>query len=692
MVTIHFRPASRHRNFLRRLTAMHLPQCTRRTADLQVDCISGTSQRTCAIIGRSRNVAGPPGSQSTHRCRFRFLLLFPLLLLPLAASGCSSEHPDPQSQLNSVSTTADAVAESTRIPVPDTWRTVSDHDQVLGSQACRDCHSEQSEQWQSHPMSHSMAAADQIPFDLSVDVADFTDAVIPGSTRNYEVSLQNGSMTHIDVMRDASAAPIYSQRMQMDYSVGSGRRALAYLRREGELLFQSPLNWYSQQQCWDLAPGYRVDDPRRFRRRITDDCLSCHAGRPVTSELGPGRYPDPVFHELTIGCERCHGPGKAHVEFQRASVADQNGDSDPIVRLSALTASQRESLCLQCHLTGEARILRHGQTEFDFRPGMHLSDVWSVLDHPLNSAQSTDGLVTHAAQLRGSHCFQQSNGQLSCLSCHDPHRVPAENERIDFFRQRCLQCHQSDDHCSAAAASRNAEQNSCIACHMPPAGNNTAAHVSQTDHRILRFPAAPSAGSPLDNLQLAQFPDAGEPLPDWEHQRALGIGLFAVLMKQGKASPPQLAELLQPALQQHEDDGVALATLAALSLQHGRTTSARQLFTRAAKDPQAHESALAGLLDITYNEGSWQQSLDLADTLLRLDPGHPGYHAIRADCLQQLGRVDDAVKAAETALRLDPSRMEILSWLVQICRVNHMDQRADQLESILRRMQQATSE
>ncbi len=656
-------------------------QCTCRTADQLANCHSGTGSDS----GASPQLTPHPWQVQRQR---QLLFLLPLLLL--AAAGCDSSQSDPQR--SSTSLQADDVTDSPPVPQPDTWRKTADHDQFVGSAACRECHRELSEQWLSHPMSRSMAAADQIPVNLSVDVADFTHAVVPGETRNYEVSLQNGIMTHRDVMRGPAGASIYSQSLQMDFIVGSGRRALAYLRREGDLLFQSPLNWYSQQQCWDLAPGYRVDDPRRFRRRITDDCLSCHAGRPVTSELGPGRYPDPVFHELTIGCERCHGPGKPHVDFQHRDVADHSAQQDPIVRLSALTASQRESLCLQCHLTGEARILRHGRTEFDFRPGMHLSDVWSVLDHPVDSAQSTDGLVTHAAQLRSSRCFQQSDGQLSCLSCHEPHDVPDASERTDFFRQRCLSCHQNNSQCSASLPARNARQNSCIDCHMPAAGNHTAAHVSQTDHRILRSPTGTPAPPAAGNLQLAQFPDAGDPLPDWEHQRALGTGLFSVLMKKGKPSPLQLGELLQPALQLHQNDGVALATLAALSLQHGRTADAEQLFTRAAKDPQAHESSLAGLLDIVYNRGSWQQSLDLSDALLQLDPGHPGYHAIRADCLRQLDRLEEAVTAAQTALQLDPSRTEILSWLVQTCRNSNMDEQADQFESTLRKMQQATSE
>ena len=85
-----------------------------------------------------------------------------------------------------------------------------------------------------------------------------------------------------------------------------GTRGYAFLvEREGNL-FQSPIAWYSQGRKWDLAPDYRVHN-WHFNRLITPGCLFCHTNRFDQA----GR--EPVFHGLTIGCERCHGPGELHV-------------------------------------------------------------------------------------------------------------------------------------------------------------------------------------------------------------------------------------------------------------------------------------------------------------------------------------------------------------------------------------------
>ena len=54
--------------------------------------------------------------------------------------------------------------------------------------------------------------------------------------------------------------------------------------------------------------GYRKRN-RHFDNKVTDKCLFCHSSRFEKSEGKPV-----VFHGLSIGCERCHGPGALHVE------------------------------------------------------------------------------------------------------------------------------------------------------------------------------------------------------------------------------------------------------------------------------------------------------------------------------------------------------------------------------------------
>jgi hypothetical protein len=90
-----------------------------------------------------------------------------------------------------------------------------------------------------------------------------------------------------------------------------------------------------------------------------------------------------------------------------------------------------------------------------------------------------------------SRCFEKSKGpnKLGCISCHDPHRRPQPQQRISYFRKRCLACHQEHG-CALAEPERRrrSPEDSCIACHMHRYDASDIPHVANTDHRILRLP------------------------------------------------------------------------------------------------------------------------------------------------------------------------------------------------------------
>ena len=233
-------------------------------------------------------------------------------------------------------------------PITETPDRPYDHDLFVGSGQCAACHSDISAAYEKHPMANSISRVTGLP-----KGSEEASQIIPGIQRRYEVVMQDGEMFHRDEMFDAQGQSIFDQSVRMDYVVGSGRRAFAYVTQQGELMFQSPLNWYSQDSKWDLSPGYRADDVRRFRRRISDDCLSCHAGLVAAVENSTNRYQQSAFSEMSIGCEKCHGPGKPHIEFHMSkseSKSESGGAPDPIVNPGRLEIVARESVCNQCHL------------------------------------------------------------------------------------------------------------------------------------------------------------------------------------------------------------------------------------------------------------------------------------------------------------------------------------------------------
>src|SRR5207253_975908 len=84
--------------------------------------------------------------------------------------------------------------------------------------------------------------------------------------------------------------------------------------------------------------------------------------------------------------ERCHGPGELHVQRQRERRTEPGDWDDTIVNPSRLEPALREAVCEQCHLQGQARVLRRGRGVFDYRPGLPLHLSWTVFEKPPGAA------------------------------------------------------------------------------------------------------------------------------------------------------------------------------------------------------------------------------------------------------------------------------------------------------------------
>jgi hypothetical protein len=552
-----------------------------------------------------------------------------------------------------------------------------------GSQACAECHEEIVELYRTHPMSRSITLVDPV---APEGLLPIKQRRVIGYQRFLEVDVEEGVMRHHEKMLDESGDLIYDQVVPMDYVVGSGSDAKSYIYHRGSQLFMSPLNWYSKKKVWDVAPGYAPDDARRFDRLVNDECLSCHTSRPAVVGRGLGQFQKPAFHEMSIGCESCHGPAKKHIEFHE--LADGKSGEDPIVNPAKLKPELRESVCNQCHHLTAARVLRHGRTHFDFRPGMNVDEIWTLMD--AESDASGDGRVTavsHVQQIRRSRCFVESAGQLGCISCHDPHRVPSESERAAFYRKRCLNCH-DDSSCAAPREHRQAESDSCIVCHMPAGDSENVAHVSVTDHRVVRRrdEAAVEKADPAAKLAL---PENARKMPKWEQDRAFLVGNWGRLSRSGVQPGIDIISGLVELSKTGPEDRPILEALALSALQGQADDTAQKLFERLLKIPEAEISAVDNLLTIHYRAARFDRALDLTDRLLKVDPGSARILALRADILLNLDRRDEALAAAEQALKLHPTFVEVRVWLIR--QLDRAGREADRKrhEEILQKMQTA---
>lgn len=535
----------------------------------------------------------------------------------------------------------------------------------VGSAACAECHADISRRYAGHPMGRSLAGVlDAEP------VEDYDEASFARGHRTFRVERTAEGVLHHESMTGIDGEPIYDQAVEVAYALGSGRRGRGYVIDRGGLCFLSPISWYSGRNGWDLSPGYDPHSPR-FERPATDVCLGCHSGR-LNLPPGGDRYGDPPFLEEAIGCERCHGPGEAHVTRYRTNDLTL---ADPIVNPVDLEPARREAVCQQCHLQGDQRVLRYGRSEQDFRPGDRLEDVWTVFVGGTGLAEDgTTAAVSQVEQMRSSRCFIESDGRLGCISCHDPHGVPAPDERADFFDRRCLTCHEGPPpaHVTARPASAGASacalppseqvkasaSGSCIHCHMPRLAANDVPHTSQSDHRILRRPseAKPRDGPPAGDRTAELFAGAGDRLPPIEVARAQGLNLAIEADKAGDAGLAARAErLLRESLAAAPDDADALEALGDSLEVLGRPEEAVGRWRQAAEVSPRREATLSRLATAGLESGRLAETLDVLDRLITVNPSVAEHHGRRAYVLARLGRLAESGKAAERALELNPS-------------------------------------
>ena len=313
----------------------------------------------------------------------------------------------------------------------------------------------------------------------------------PASDRHYRMYRAGNSyyMKRSQVGSDGTV--INEVQKRIDYVLGSGYKARTYLARntQGELL-QLPVAWYTERGgFWAMNPSYDRPDHDGFARRVQFDCMFCHNSYFDTGPGGDGFDADPVYgNELPEGidCQRCHGPGKPHLE----ALANGGSDSDireSIVNPARLSPQRSLEVCYQCHLQSTSFSLpyasqRPGRGVLSYRPGQPLANYILHFDHPPGGEYDDKFEIAHAAyRLRKSRCFQESSGSLTCTTCHDPHRHLSTDEKT--YIDVCIGCHRQPSS-TLPKDVRHQAASGCLRCHMPQRRTDDVVHVVMTDHFI----------------------------------------------------------------------------------------------------------------------------------------------------------------------------------------------------------------
>jgi tetratricopeptide (TPR) repeat protein len=366
----------------------------------------------------------------------------------------------------------------------------------VGLEACVECHPVQAATYVESQMGRSFKPATR-----TASSADWSNppAIYDPVHNLYYSPFAKGDSLFLREFRLSDGDTVYQRVEKIDYIVGSGQHTNSHMMEVNGYVYQIPITWYAQEGRWDLPPGFDEGHNWRFERAIELECMTCHNGM-------PGYYPgsDNRFMDLPhgINCERCHGPGEAHVVEKKAGkIVDTSKQPDwTIVNPAKLSRDLQLDVCQRCHLQGIA-VTREGYTFADFRPGMRLGDVIDVYFPRYTDSLSQFIMASHPDRLRMSACRIPSSTQpgklepLPCITCHDPH-VPVEAIGREGYNAPCKACHGGSDltdslsvavvssECSEDMEARLAVNDDCSTCHMPLSSSMDIPHVKITDHNI----------------------------------------------------------------------------------------------------------------------------------------------------------------------------------------------------------------
>ena len=505
-------------------------------------------------------------------------------------------------------------------------------------EVCGSCHKEIYEKYERTPMARASGPAME-----GLLQGDFLHAA---SGIRYKVFSRDGrawmSYDRDDAPEASNERPVLDGEKELHYFIGSGRRGRTYLYEEEGEWFEIPINFYGKKQLWDMAPNYGATKTMPAALPVDSNCLHCHASAvQMALPEARNRYAGPPFLEGGIGCAACHGDVSKHLEAQGRG---------PIVNPAKLAVAARDSACLQCHLEGNVAVYRAGKSLAEFRVGDDLADyvVYSV---KANKKTGGGRAVSQYEALLLSACKLASGDKLTCTSCHDPHSSPGKEERVEYFRDRCLTCHTG----AKMAKAHHPEQKDCAVCHMPTREAADISHEQATDHNIQRRPHSTSsavrfldaaeeddlvpvgkvlAGDREMGLAYAQLAESGNQkdaekalrlLLRAEKSGASDVELHTKLgfIEQMSGDKSDARKEYADSLKEDPYDATALGNLAVLDAVSGHTADAVNLLRRAVEADPSQMTAGLNLAFIECRIGNKKRALEILTGLTRFDPDDP---------------------------------------------------------------------
>lgn len=509
--------------------------------------------------------------------------------------------------------------------------------------ACRECHQQIYDRYERTPMAHASG--------------DAVDGLLPGtfihqpSEVRYRLFLRDGAAWLSYDRPGGAGAEALDGRQRLIYYIGSGDRGRTYLFQRGGFWFESPVNWYAKKQLWDMNPKSMHAKEMPFTLPVDSTCLHCHTTGAATSLPGSrNHFAASPFLQTGIGCESCHGDAAEHLA--------QRGRG-PILNPAKLTGSLRDSICLQCHLEAEIVVNEPNRSLEDFHPGDDLaaSVRFFVRDGEIGAA----GRATSQWEaLRQSACYRKSGGRMSCVTCHNPHNVPAAADKVAWYRSKCLACHES----TGFALTHHPDQPDCVHCHMARERTEDVAHEQVTDHFIRKRPGNDPDGSVAEGDTLTPVGEAKT------SSRDLGLAYAQLAIRGDYNVAVRGQELLQEAEKEEDRAGTKDADLhsglAFLDLVSSDSKDAMKEYRTALSVDPENSVAAADLGVLLGRQHQLSAAVQLWSSAAKHDPAKAAteFNLAVGECL--LGDLNAARAALQRSIWFSPDDQQAKSLLAQL--------------------------
>jgi tetratricopeptide (TPR) repeat protein len=498
-----------------------------------------------------------------------------------------------------------------------------------------------------------------------------------------------------------------------------------------------PIAWDTETERWyHLYPKEPIphDDVLNWTGPLQNwnyMCAECHSTNLQKNfQLADNTY-HTTFSEIDVSCETCHGPSSLHVELSRKwSLFWDRRHGYGLPRLKDEDPRVEIETCAPCH--ARRRVIYPGT-----RPAEKFLDhyVPEVLD---NNLYYPDGQVLEEDYVYGSfiQSLMYDNG-VRCTDCHDAHTV-----RVKFLdpdgpwnqvpdNRLCGQCHvaatyDSVTHHHHPDATKPGTR--CVECHMPETKymvvdprRDHSLRVPRPDLTVaLGIPNACNRGGCHDPVGGETAAWAAEQCETW-YGEPEGPPHFAHAIAAGREGKPEADRLLAE-VARRKDHRAAIRASAISLLSHYGSGEARFRAFEGLKDPdelvravatrslqylppaELHERLApmlhdpvravrveaARLLSVVPRRVFSRDDAEAFDAALaeylenqQFLGDQPGAHLNTAVVYLNLGRLDEAEQAYQTALELDP---EFVPALINLAMLHDQQGRKDEAEKQFRKV------